>query len=179
MSRYPIKVVSTDEAFGPDVKIGVQLKAETPIVVPDPCPECPESGCVVECYGWLIGSYFPLPGPTIGGGPLFVTPGDFVDGEYLIRYSTGSVILLVPMGEFCGHKLRIVVDEGDWDSHTLSYTDTATLTPRAQILFDFWTPDSEKTGTVKAQIDLTDADEGAETWTDICGTIRITAGHGQ
>lgn len=174
--RAPIQLVTTSEAFGPDLTVGVQLLDEPAIEIPPECPECSE--CVVECYGWLVGSYFPL-GGTLGGGASLYAPDVFVDGEYLIRYGEDNAILLVPIGEFCGHKLRIVVDEGDWDSHTIVYSSTATLTPRASIIFDAWTPDSEKTGTVKVQIDLTDAAEGEETWTDICGTIRITVGHGQ
>lgn len=187
--RYPIDLVSPTVAFGAEVKIGVQLGVEPPpLEIPD-CPNCPP-GCEVLCYGWQMARFgavgtggYPYTDVQIADGPsVFAAyPSAFTAEEYLVHYGITyqrEGFLFVPVGEFCGHKLRLVVDEGSWDTHTLIYSNTATLTPSAMLLFNTISIGSGNTGTIKAQIDLTDAALGSETWTDICGTIRVTAAEG-
>lgn len=61
MSHYQIKLVSEDEAFGTDIKIGVQLQDEAVTEVPDipDCPDCPgaASPTSIDTVTWN-GAYF-------------------------------------------------------------------------------------------------------------------------
>lgn len=202
MTRYHVEFVPAKDVFGADMKIGIKLADEAPIVVPEdcpPCPECPECPpeCAVVCWGWSIvahqavgtGGYpytdVELSDRNSAGFPLvkaynstnFNVGGNEEIKSPLAYLGKGYGFTLSIFGNFCGHKIRYVVTPGTWVANTIRYVSLAGHGMAAvQIIWTSNAFDFGAGGTVKAQIDLTDAADGAETWTDLCGIIRIIQG---
>lgn len=165
-----MKFVTPAEAFGVDVKVGVQLNDEEAIVVPD-CPECPEcppvEECVVECRGWDVIEY-----------DLFTnqTQKEFHDADF--TSSNYTIYVFMPQGEWCRHKRRFVLTAGTLGTLGTHYdVDIASNTTDGETAFGFTTLIGggfmTNCGTLNYQIDLTDAQPGSETWTDICPTVTV------
>lgn len=179
--RYPIKLVPTSEAFGPDVKLGIQLLPEQAIVVPPPteCPECPEtppSDCVVSCDGWVWSSYLFF-GDAFWVNAVGVVPcpgGGNVD----IYGNPGTISLFAQFNNRCGHATQIVWTPGGLDGY-VNFQEIPNVGEHWSIGVQlFWAdgaPPTGASGTLSIQIDLTDAIEGSETWTDVCCPVTITA----
>jgi hypothetical protein len=164
--RYGLQFVPQG-AFAQDVALGIQLQDEPVVVVPEECPECPPGACEVECYGW---DYFSA---SIVGGPAITT---FGNRELTITHSLGqeSALVLIPQGEWSGHRTQFVVDPGAWDAGyevTIASGDDG----ESSILITFHAfTNYGAAGTVTFQIDLTDAAPGGETWTDICDVATVS-----
>lgn len=191
--RYKVDL-ATEDPFPQDARLGAQLEDEEPIEVPDECPETPceecPPGCEVECWGWLVtasiaagtGGYPYLGLEIIHGGFAYRHPDDFgppyaPDTVEIVKQQGWEAINLHLFGNFCGHKLRYVVDlNGETVDGEEHYTQVGGQHGEAGVsLFGFSTTMLNKISII-AQIDLTDAELGEETWTTLCGTMKIVEG---
>jgi hypothetical protein len=146
--------------FPQDIHFGIQLEDET-IVVPEECPECPEcppSTCEVACVGIDVYEIKPT---------HFQCNRRFSDPGY--NWPTGGVLVLVPVGEWCGHQTRWLIDEGTLSGHTI--LPALAVDRDVSIAIQMGTSGS---GTFQFQIDLTDAAPGEETWTNMCSLVSVS-----
>lgn len=170
--RYGITLVPQG-VIAPDVGVGITLQPLAAIVAPEECPECPPAGCEVGFEAWNIiytvdlcfvtqyESTFQYPCPL--EFPFYPSP------------APGQLEMLTwalrgfPYGCFCGHALRFVFDPGSITGAYTFYSDGV-----------YWAYTSDPNsgssgiGTVQAQIDLTDAEPGDETWTDIGCPVEVS-----
>lgn len=105
--RYGLKFVDPKSAFGPDVKLGVQLQDEAPIVIPDAVP-CP---CVEEFKYWILME-------SDHGGHLFTTTTSNILG-YPGPEPITPTYTLVPVYEGCGKVSEFTLDAGTWQGEFL------------------------------------------------------------
>lgn len=172
--RYGLQFV--DDPFGPQVDVGVQLLEEPAIVVP-PAAECPP--CVPGFIRWSVSlllydfsepvytsALYPCgDDETAPVGPVF-----FADAA---DYSAAIVaITFVPILERCGHSIRIVGIVPAYEVGAAG--DVIGLRENDKIAFNLTIGGPNGTGgLLQTQIDLTDAEPGFETWTDIGCPIAI------
>lgn len=174
--RYGL--TETDQPpFPKNVKLAIEMLDEPAIVVPPvadcpDCPECPDCppACVWSCDGWIMNN---------AGVTSFVNyPSDFTSGVFTTTFSAGQRVMVTPVGQFCGHLVKLVVDDGTWSTHADNFFPSPSGT-KPYATFEFrplvFLSGSSHFGTVKAQIN---ANDDGVTWTDMCGTIKIAAAGG-
>lgn len=166
MPRYGLQLVPKG-AIPEDLNVGLRMTDEPAVEVPDcpECPECPEQVCEVECRGWDV---------VTRDRALGLVTKTFHDDDFS---ATGAPLVLIPQGEWCGHRRRFVFDPGtlgvegtDYTKLIVSNDDDGETAFVANLEYAL---DGTFCGTLKYQIDLTDADPGSETWTDLCTTATI------
>jgi len=167
--RYGLTLVPQG-AFAQDVALGIQLQDEPVVVVPEECPECPPSTCEVECYGWDVSTSYANGTENQMFTSAYRTTSGVVE---ILREGVGT---FSPQGEWCGHRTRFVVDPGNWEAgYAVTILSGADGEKTAIINFRTIT-DYTATGSIAFQIDLTDAEPGGETWTDICTPLAVKQG---
>lgn len=178
--RYGLQWADPDAVFPQDTFVGAQLVPEEPIVVPPECPECPPaSECEVLCVGWGYvitqdaGFVYTVSGFTSDTSPTLGVPN---------AAARGGSAALFPGGQFCGHRLRFMTTPTGLTEGT-DYTKSIIANISGNyvlgLMLLFGTAITTGSVLIQAQIDLTDAEPGSETWTDICTplTIAPNAGH--
>jgi hypothetical protein len=185
--RYSLRFANGDP-FPQDLSLGIELDDEPVVEVPEPvicdeCPECPEP-CEVECWGWLsirsdnagFSNFANFASQSTIDNYLGLFGGVYPISAYLSV--PGEMLTLLMQGNFCGHKIRYVLDLNG-NSATVAHIPNGPGSP-----FATWGETALRisaiTGSndmfVQPQIDLTDAATGEETWTDVCHRVRIVPG---
>lgn len=185
--RYGLK--ETDASpFPQDVTLGIEMLDETVIPVAEDvadCPECPE--CPEACVplfdhvkivvAGLTGLEWTCSSAVIN---LDAGGGDEVNFDYRLGgfLSTDNpfALYIFPIMQRCGHRTRFVATQGTADWTSAQFGDDLS-DPYSDYMRLSWTTSSDvvtsRTGTVRVQIDLTDAAPGSETWTDFGPLINI------
>lgn len=174
--RYGLQWADGDP-FPRDTEVGVRLEDETVEVVPEDCPPCEEcSECVPSCdrvwfqyhtvrfTGEVL--IFPYYSELLEGS----VGDDVVSDPNLAGDNLKTFLEVLPVMEKCGHRTRAVVDVGTGTMTSLpeELNNAAPGDPENHFGVTFVWDSPTVTGTtyMQMQIDLTDAAEGFETWTD-------------